>query len=98
MPRERKNNTGAMFHNDKKSTDKHPDRTGQALIDGVEYWISGWINNPMDGGQPYLNMSFKRKDQPPTKAPPVTTAMSDPRTPMGGLLDGATEIDPADIF
>ena len=40
---ERYDNSGAIFINDKKEREGHPDRTGQATIDGVDYWVSGWI-------------------------------------------------------
>ena len=40
---EQKDNSGAMFVNDKKETDSHPDRKGSAMIGGVAYWDSGWI-------------------------------------------------------
>lgn len=32
----------SLFKNDRKTTDSHPDYTGSILIDGKEYWISGW--------------------------------------------------------
>lgn len=35
-------NTGALFVNDRKTTDKHPDMSGKLNINGVEHWFSGW--------------------------------------------------------
>lgn len=32
----------SLFKNDRKTTDTHPDYTGTILIEGKEYWISGW--------------------------------------------------------
>jgi hypothetical protein len=35
-------NTGALFVNDRKTTDRHPDMNGKLNINGVEHWFSGW--------------------------------------------------------
>lgn len=56
------NMTGALFVNDKKQSDNHPDRKGSCEIDGVEYWISGWIKKTKDGKQ-FLSLSFRVKDE-----------------------------------
>ena len=63
MPYEQRNNSGSIFKNDRKERDNHPDRTGTAMIDGVEYWISGWIKSGNKGQ--FLSLAFKRKDQQP---------------------------------
>jgi hypothetical protein len=60
MAYEQKDMSGTLFVNDRKESDKHPDRTGTALIDGVSYWVSGWIKQGAKG--PYMSMSFKRRD------------------------------------
>lgn len=65
------NNKGAVYINDRKEQPNHPDRKGKALIDGVEYWVSGWIKEVKNGanaGQKFLSLSFTRKDgQPPSR-------------------------------
>jgi len=61
MAYELKDNTGSMFANDRKTEDTHPDRTGTAKIDGVEYWVNGWLRKTKKG-QPYLSLSFKPKN------------------------------------
>lgn len=60
MAYEQKDNSGSLFANDRKESDKHPDRQGSALIDGVEYWVSGWIKDGKKGK--WLSLAFKRKD------------------------------------
>lgn len=60
MAYEQKDNSGTIFKNDRKEKDSHPDRTGTALIEGVEYWISGWVKSGKRG--PFLSLAFKRKD------------------------------------
>ena len=67
MSREQRDNSGAVFKNERKTQDNHPDRTGSAMIGGVEYWVSGWLKEGAKG--PFLSLAFKRKDekQPDTR-------------------------------
>jgi len=60
MAYEQKDNSGTIFVNDRKDSDKHPDRTGTAMIDGKMYWVSGWLKNGSKG--PFLSLAFKPKD------------------------------------
>lgn len=68
MSFEQRDNSGSMFANDRKTTDKHPDRSGTAMIGGVEYFIDGWLKRTKDG-KPWLSLSFKRKDNQRGAAP-----------------------------
>lgn len=54
-------NSGTLFQNDRKEKDTHPDRTGTLNVDGVDYWISGWLKKTKDG-KPFLSLAIKRKD------------------------------------
>lgn len=56
-----KDNTGALFVNARKLTDNHPDREGSALIEGKEYWVSGWVKDGKTGK--WLSLAFKPKDK-----------------------------------
>lgn len=58
MPKEL---SGTLSRNKRKEKDSHPDYNGSALIEGVEYWISGWVKDGDDGK--WLSLSFKPKDQ-----------------------------------
>lgn len=60
MAYEQRDNSGTMFVNDRKEKDTHPDRTGTAMIDGVMYYVSGWIKQGNKG--PFLSLAFKRKE------------------------------------
>ena len=49
------NRTGALFKNDKKESEKHPDYKGSCEIDGVEYWVSYWLNE-VERGRPSFHL------------------------------------------
>ena len=51
-----------MFVNDKKESETHPDRKGSAMIDGKEYWVSGWVNTSAKGTK-YMSLKFSAKDE-----------------------------------
>lgn len=58
-------NRGVMFVNDRKQEgDRKPDRTGTLNVEGVEYFVDGWIKQPQNGN-PFLSLSLKRKDKQP---------------------------------
>tara|TARA_R110001606_G_scaffold226607_2_gene374743 strand:- start:152 stop:385 length:234 start_codon:yes stop_codon:yes gene_type:complete len=46
---ENKENTGAIFKNVHKKTEKHPDYKGSINVDGIEKDISLWINTSKAG-------------------------------------------------
>lgn len=78
---EHKPDSGGLFVNDRKETDRHPDWRGDALIGGVEYWVSEWNvttdrdGNPLPKDKYRKNLSFKRKD---TQRAPQTTDERNP--------------------
>lgn len=70
-------NTGAIFRNKRKETDKNPDGTGTANIDGVEYWVSSW-NKTSKSGEQFRSLSFKRKDASESRPAKAAVPESDP--------------------
>ena len=62
MAFEHKDNSGSIFRNDRREKDSHPTHTGSAKIDGVEYWISAWVNET-GGGKKYFSLKFRPKDE-----------------------------------
>lgn len=61
MAYEQRDNSGAVFVNNEKESDNHPDRKGDAKIGGVDYWVSGWLKKTKDG-QTFMSLAFKAKD------------------------------------
>ena len=69
-------NSGALFRNDKKITEQHPDYTGNITIEGKEYYLSAWVNE-MRNGQKYFAIKATPKA---ATAPATTTAPAQPQT------------------
>jgi hypothetical protein len=66
------NNRGGLWKNDKRTTDKHPQLSGAAEVDGKQYWVSAWTSKG-EGNKPIVSLSFKPKDEAPTQqAAPVS--------------------------
>jgi hypothetical protein len=55
-----KDMSGTLGKNDRKSKDTHPDYSGSCVVDGTDYWISGWIKESARGK--FFSLSFKQKD------------------------------------
>lgn len=64
---EQKNNTGAIFKNDYKKTESHPDYKGKALIDGVEKEVALWLNESKSGTK-YFSAKFSKPYQAEVEA------------------------------
>jgi len=50
-------NRGALFTNERKQTEKHPDFNGSINIAGVEHWLSAW-KKTSKSGKNYLSISI----------------------------------------
>ena len=72
---ETRDNSGALFNNDKRTKETHPHKQGSAVIGGVEYWISGWMKTSKDGATKYMSLAFKPKSE--TQAQPSTAPATD---------------------
>lgn len=55
-------NRGALFINDRKESDSHPDLSGKINVDGKDYWLSGWTKRGEDGKFKLLSLSVKPKE------------------------------------
>lgn len=54
-------NSGALFKNDRKQQDNHPDYTGSLNVKGEEFWLSAWLKTSKTG-QKFMSLSVKPKD------------------------------------
>lgn len=86
MAYEKKDNSGALFKNDKKDKDTHPDYRGDIKIDGVEYWLSAWIK-PTKNVTKFMSLSAQVKDGQFSNG--VSKANHAPQKPLGNT--GATQ-------
>jgi uncharacterized protein (DUF736 family) len=61
---ESKDGSGALFKNEDKDTEQHPDYRGNIKIQGQEYWLSAWIKESK-AGRKYMSLSAQPKNPPP---------------------------------
>ena len=54
-------NRWTLNKNDRKAQDNHPDYKGQINVDGVDYWLDGWIKESANGK--FISGSLKPKEQ-----------------------------------
>ena len=53
---------GALFRQDERKGETSPTHSGNCKINGVDYWISGWMNTAQSSGKKYLSLKFNKKD------------------------------------
>jgi hypothetical protein len=71
MAYEQNDMTFSLFPNKDRKTDKHANMTGKALIDGVSYFVDGWVNLDRNGNK-YISGKFKPMQ--PREGPPQQRA------------------------
>jgi len=54
---EKRDNSGALFTNDKREKETHPHYQGKATINGVDYYVSAWVKDGAKGK--FQSLSFK---------------------------------------
>lgn len=54
-------NRGAMFKNDRKKTETHPDLGGTINVGGVDHFINAW-KKTSKAGQPFYSLSVTKKE------------------------------------
>jgi len=54
---------GVLFRNEKRESEKHPNYKGSITIQGIEYWLSAWINEKKDGSGKYMSLKAQPKEE-----------------------------------
>jgi len=55
-------NGGALFPNDKKEKETHPDFRGTLNVEGKDFWIKGW-KKEAKSGMKFLSLSIQSKEE-----------------------------------
>jgi len=55
-------NSGALFKNKNKESDKHPDYRGSINVNGKDFWISSWLKTSK-AGEKYMSISVQPKEE-----------------------------------
>lgn len=67
-------NRGALFKNDRKEKETHPDYKGSINVGGTDYWLSAWLSESK-AGKKYMSLSVKPKEEQQEKAQPAPAAV-----------------------
>lgn len=86
---QQQDNSGSLFKNENKKTDKHPDYSGEALINGQPFFMDAWMKTA-ESGRRWMSFSFKPKQQ---RAEPAKQAAPAPRrAPAQNVADMEDDI------
>lgn len=85
--------SGSVFPNDRKTQPNHPDYRGSCLIDGKEYWVSGWLKQSVKGK--FLSMAFQAKEAKPAAA--VSDGLDEVPVKTGPRSNPPPQFDEDDI-
>lgn len=53
-------NRGTMGKNKKPKTEKSPPYVGKLNVEGIEYWVSGWVQKNGQTGESFFSLSVQK--------------------------------------
>jgi len=77
---EKKDNSGVLFKNDKKESEKHPDYKGYLTVNNQEFWLSAWIKEGKTGK--YMGLAISPKEDYQPKQAPKKASFEDQDMPF----------------
>ena len=79
---ETKNNSGAIFKNDKKTAENQPDYKGKVVVNGKDMEVALWLKESKSGMK-YFSATFQEPYvKPVLSAPAVPFALDDDDLPF----------------
>ena len=79
MSTKRTDNHGSLSRNKKKEKETQPTHKGSCTIEGVAYWISGYVNENRDSGEKYFKLYFEpKKTEAASEAVPAAEPVAVP--------------------
>lgn len=81
-------NSGALFINEDKKGDRHPDFKGPINIDGKDYFVSGW-NNTASSGKKYISLKVTPKREVGTRKDESYNDYAGTSAPVADARDSA---------
>lgn len=89
-----KDNSGAMFLNDRKTQENQPDYMGKVTIAGQVYYVSCWVKEPNDPDKKnYLSLAFSlpKKAQPQEAVKATGQAQTEPEQEQPPIDESQSE-------
>ena len=77
---ENRDNSGVLFKNDRKESEKHPDYKGYLTVNNQEFWLSAWIKEGKTGK--YMGLAISPKEEYQPKQAPKKANIADEDVPF----------------
>lgn len=81
MAFETKDDTGALFKNERKQHERQPDYRGTGMVNGKPVDIAAWIRTGKASGKTYLSLTFSESRQDGQQSSPPSNQASKPAAP-----------------
>jgi hypothetical protein len=72
-------NRGTLGKNNRKTTETQPEYAGSLNVNGVDYWLNGWVKEGENGK--FFSLTVRAKEEAPRQSSEPT------RKPRADILD-----------